>query len=33
LKDLLLTMTVPTILLLISRFSPTLLAPRQETAD
>ena len=36
-KDLLLTMTVPTILVLVSRFFPTLLAPAatppQETAD
>jgi hypothetical protein len=36
-KDLLLTMTVPTILVLVARFSPTLLAPAdrppQETAD
>ena len=35
-KDLLLTMTVPTILALVARFSPKLLAPsdpRKETAD
>jgi hypothetical protein len=35
-KDLLLTMTVPTILVFVARFSPKLLAPadpRQETAD
>ena len=33
LKDLLLTMTVPTILVLVARFWPMLLAPRQESAD
>jgi hypothetical protein len=35
-KDLLLTMTVPTILVLVARFSPKLLAPadpRKETGD